>query len=231
MREVPFIPDAQIKRAAEVLIWDCSRQCPEFRVPYDLDVLVYDYLYEIDGVTLDQETPLGGEDDGRVAGKMIPAKRLILIDPSCVGQPYYRFTLAHEIGHWILHGRPLMDGEGQGSLFGEDVDFDQEFVTLKRTILSHRTARGVREEVQANKFASYLLMPQELVEAEFLRRFGSAQVVDVRGEKELLDVAEDFASRRTPAAMSIREHFGVSRLSMAYRLLDLRLVGSADVFV
>lgn len=231
MTDVPFLTEVQIKRAADKLIRECSQRCPGFCPPYDLDVLVYDYLYEVEGVSLDQETPLGGEGDGCVAGKTIPHKRLILIDPSCVGQPYYRFTVAHEIGHWVLHGRPLVDGQGQGSLFGDDVDFDLEFVTLRRTILSHRTARGVREEIQANKFAAHLLMPQELVEAEFLRRFESAQVVDVHGDEELLNAAQDFAGRSTVEALSMRQHFGVSRLAMAYRLLDLRLVGTAGALV
>jgi len=61
-----------------------------------------------------------------------------------------RFTLAHEIGHFILHR----------SLIGGGVVDD----TMYRSALSSR------REVEANKFAAELCMPRNLIEEERAKR-------------------------------------------------------------
>lgn len=229
MSRVPFIPDKHIKREADDLIRDCQLRFPDFQVPFSLDLLIYDYLNDIDGLSLDTETKLGDGGDSSIVGKTIPHKRLILIDPECVGKPYYRFTLAHEIGHWILHGRPLVGCSGQGSLFTDD-DEDLEFVTMNRTVMSHPSALRDPEEIQANKFASNLLMPQQLVEQEFHFRFATEQVRRGADNDDVLRIAREYGSRALRDRPSLCQLFDVSRESMAYRLMDLRLIAQADVF-
>jgi Zn-dependent peptidase ImmA (M78 family) len=81
-----------------------------------------------------------------------------------------------------------------------------------------------------HKFASHLLMPQELVEQEFRSRFGEAQIC-ARGCESALDAARQVASRSDGDKASLREHFDVSREAMANRLLDLRLVTGTDGFL
>lgn len=63
-----------------------------------------------------------------------------------------RFTVAHEIGHYIFH-RDLL-GRGVGDTLAyrdDDSTLPNEFITLK-------------EERQANTFAANLLMPNHLIE-------------------------------------------------------------------
>ena len=63
-----------------------------------------------------------------------------------------RFTVAHEIGHFVL----------QKHLIGDGVDDDRAY---RSTLHGHykNTAIGRREETQANAFAANLLMPEKLI--------------------------------------------------------------------
>ena len=61
-----------------------------------------------------------------------------------------RFTLAHEIGHFILH----MQGN-QDAKFKDDVK------------IMRRGGEWNGEEMQANRFAACLLMPKALIDREF----------------------------------------------------------------
>lgn len=63
-----------------------------------------------------------------------------------------RFTIAHELGHYMLHR----------SLIGDGVDDDRAY---RSTALGkyHNTAIGPRQETEANKFAANLLMPYHLI--------------------------------------------------------------------
>ena len=67
-----------------------------------------------------------------------------------------RFTIAHELGHHFLH--LLQDGEfvdGEANLFRQSWD-DEGVVSPER-----------RREIQANMFASALLMPEDAVRREW----------------------------------------------------------------
>ena len=73
--------------------------------------------------------------------------------------PRWKFTLAHEIGHFILHRQLLDDGEhverSDGAQFIEpSFLFDQKKVSLL--------------ELQANKFAAAMLLPRDHFLAAFL---------------------------------------------------------------
>lgn len=71
-----------------------------------------------------------------------------------------RFTLAHELGHWIYDA----DNPDQGSLF----DAADSEVTFCRGL--GQSDADVRE-INANKFASRLLLPAALVRSELLAPF------------------------------------------------------------
>ncbi len=64
-----------------------------------------------------------------------------------------RFTLAHELGHYMLHRH----------LIGDGVDDDRAY---RSTSVGkyHNTQIGPDEEIEANKFAANLLMPRDRVE-------------------------------------------------------------------
>jgi Zn-dependent peptidase ImmA (M78 family) len=74
-----------------------------------------------------------------------------------------RFTLAHEIGHYVLHaGQPM---------------FVDSFVTR----VNWRNGESNLEETQANQFAAELLMPRELVAREVDRALTRKQTIDAQG--------------------------------------------------
>ena len=61
------------------------------------------------------------------------------------------FTVAHELGHWILHRNHLLDG------------------ILRDEVLEDGSASRI--EIQANKFASYLLVPELSLRVLTLKAF------------------------------------------------------------
>ncbi|WP_317056149.1 ImmA/IrrE family metallo-endopeptidase [Roseovarius rhodophyticola] len=66
-----------------------------------------------------------------------------------------RFTLAHELGHYMLHRH----------LVGDGIDDDRAYRSTESGKY-HNTMIGPSEETEANKFAANLLMPRELVNLE-----------------------------------------------------------------
>ena len=64
-----------------------------------------------------------------------------------------RFTIAHELGHYVYHRH----------LLGEGVDEDRAYRSIA-TGKYRNTRIGKREETEANKFAVNLLMPMDLID-------------------------------------------------------------------
>ena len=67
-----------------------------------------------------------------------------------------RFTVAHELGHYLLHKDLIGDG------IDDTIAYRSEDIGKY-----HNTDIGPYEETQANKFAASLLMPSKLVIAAF----------------------------------------------------------------
>lgn len=95
-----------------------------------------------------------------------------------------RFTLAHELGHYMLHRH----------LVGDGLDDDMAYRSTE-VGKYHNTLIGPSEETEANKFAANLLMPRDAVNREWAK-----EGVNVLQMANLFGVSEH--------AMSIR--LGVS---------------------
>jgi Zn-dependent peptidase ImmA (M78 family) len=94
--------------------------------------------------------------------------------------PHVRnFTLAHELGHLVLH---------QGSGLHRDRALDG----------SGGNRSSDRSEVEADLFAAFFLMPEKLVRPAFSRRFAAATFI--------IDEVTAFALRAEPVA-SVRRRF------------------------
>lgn len=107
-----------------------------------------------------------------------------------------RFTLAHELGHFVLH----LYGKSQS-------EFKDNDSTLRRG------GSWNADEYEANNFAAKLLMPQHLI-----LEHGQKLVNQYRGanDERRIDVGE-FVS-------AMADVFNVSKPAMTYRLKNLRLI-------
>jgi hypothetical protein len=220
----PYLPEADIDHAASALLMRAFGS-PDQSAPFvDLEALVYDYLSEKEDLIFDDEKPLPPERGEIVLGKTIarPGKILIhsvLKDESPLGR--YRFTVAHEIGHWVLH-RPIMLADAQ-QLSLLDIP-PSELVSLNRAVFPSEKQEAVLppEEWQANRFASALLVQPALLDREFRLRFGAPPAVwDPRagvGAPNLRFFAREFAKERVRRKSSLAEMFGLSVEAMAVTL-------------
>lgn len=123
-------------------------------------------------------------------------KTVIGVNSSNV-QVRQRFTIAHELGHYLLHS-PNTD----------DVHIDSGFEVRFRDELSSQGTD--RSEQEANFFAAELLMPQKFLESD-LKNIGNLDLVD----GEFLESLENLAQKYT-----------VSRQSLLFRLTNLGVLNS-----
>jgi Zn-dependent peptidase ImmA (M78 family) len=92
------------------------------------------------------------------------------------------FTIAHEIGHMLLHGR-------------KNLHIDETFAVKLR---NDKSRRGVdTDEMEANLFAAELLMPADLLTAD-IRRIG---VLDLHDEQRIGELVKSY--RVSTQAMTI----------------------------
>ena len=165
-----FIPDVEIDTAALRLKVDALAPGKLHEVPVDLDAIVFDYLCERDELVVDLDTELADEDGEEVLGKIVIRPGRIQVNARLrPDSGRFRFTLAHEIGHWILHRPVLLAAQDQAGLFPE-VGVGAVLTTLNRSLTDARTPR---EEIQANRFASSLLIDHDRLRREFRARFGA----------------------------------------------------------
>ncbi|MEQ8552324.1 MAG: ImmA/IrrE family metallo-endopeptidase [Cyclobacteriaceae bacterium] len=82
-----------------------------------------------------------------------------------------RFTIAHEIGHYILHH--------------VKADESDDLYVDKTVSIYHRKDQSNREEKEANVFAASLLMPEDLVKKE------ASKFIAI-GDSEIEKLAEHF---------------------------------------
>lgn len=79
----------------------------------------------------------------------------------------FLFTLAHEIGHWVLHKKYFFIDEGQQSIFDYcSEDEKSSIICVKRSevdmIRVKKKTEGEWLEWQADNFASSILMPKQV---------------------------------------------------------------------
>jgi hypothetical protein len=136
-----------------------------------------------------------------------------------------RFTMAHELGHFFLHSHR------------------QYFRDLPVHVGEQNTSGRPREEVEANKFAAEMLIPQGLLRAHWVARYGGVISADEMDENlafnltmatgQLVTVGRLLSGRRERSSLfavdssrglPLTQVFGVSQRAMAIRLEELDLV-------
>lgn len=107
--------------------------------------------------------------------------------------PRQRFTIAHELGHLLMHRYTAPHADGVSRIKFRD---------------STSSLGTDREEIEANQFAAELLMPTELLVPR-LRQVG-------------LDGVDIDDSRETKIKIAtLAEEIGVSELALQYRIANL----------
>ena len=134
--------------------------------------------------------------------------------PSKLGR--YRFTVAHEIGHWELHRHRYLSAEGQAAMFaGED-----------RPVVCRSNDKSPLEW-QADCFAGYLLMPKEMVFAQWESIYGSREPYVAADEIADLKARWGLGDDERPTVEAARQMapvFEVSAQAMQIRLVELGLI-------
>jgi len=153
---VPYLHETQIEREAQLLLDEWAETHPGAgEPPLPIEEILEIHLglaFEI----ADLHAELGHSD---VLGGIWFGSCTIKVDrtldpsaaPRLLGR--YRFTIAHEVGHWRLHRQHLMEDPSAKPLF--EADCGPAFI--------QRSSANPPEEVQANMFAASVLMPRQMV--------------------------------------------------------------------
>jgi len=201
------ITEHDIAALASGLREDLSKEIGRIGTRLPLRELIA-FLHRRDGLVV-RERILGRDVAGMI--RFGEGSGEITLDQAIAISPMASFTLAHEVGHWLLHR-----------------DHGNELVTLRRDL---RTSPNPLEH-QANRFAVHLLMPADLIQAEFNRRYGTASQVfaeQAPGMQERWARRRDYSKFKATKGQhisvpSLVEEFGVSPAAMAIRLEELGLV-------
>lgn len=227
----PFLPDTRID--AEAVRLRAAALPPEgLQHPrVDLDAIVFGYLYERDELVIDLESDLPDEDGDEVLGKTtIRPGRIQVNSRLRADSGRFRFTLAHEVGHWILHRPLILAADEQHGLFGS-TELESMPASLNRSLTDPYPPR---EEIQANRFAATLLIDHDILRKEFIELFGSSGAGNIlrtsgRSSMGARDQARFLATYGPRPHLA--ETFGVSVEAMAIALESRKyLPGTGGLF-
>ncbi|MBE9043042.1 ImmA/IrrE family metallo-endopeptidase [Pleurocapsales cyanobacterium LEGE 10410] len=150
-RPFQFISKLEIEACALDIWLQMERLCNQPQLPIDTSVIA-----EFLGLDLVWDT-IPDDEQGAIAARILPLDKLIEINeniPQLKGG-FGESTIAHEIGHWVLH---------------IDTEKVERFIRLKHKGVDVRvkpflcrSSNLARIEWQAQYFAGCLLMPQHLL--------------------------------------------------------------------
>ena len=159
-----------------------------------------------------------------ILGWLEPGDNLIYLRDG-LPDPVRRFTLAHELGHFVLHrrsGEPvaaladLMDPFSNTPGDCDDRDLDAPVDALAATEETLRPGQAysarARRESEANMFAAALLLPADVLLREYTRMLGGAGT----------------GPMRRAALRALADRFGVSEDALLRRLTALLLPSPDD---
>lgn len=121
--------------------------------------------------------------EGDISGMVYRDKERTVIGVNSLHHPNrQRFTIAHEVGHMLLHK-------------GTEVHVDKTFRVNLRDDLSSQAVD--REEIEANSFAAELLMPKHMLLHDLRGR-----EIDFENEEDIRQLASKY--RVSPQSLTFR---------------------------
>lgn len=199
---VPYKKMEEIERVSSLILSEIGYRFGQ--VPLDK---ICEFLNEKFGLVIVRNINL---DEG-ILGQISFGPDEIFIDDYQASTPERaRFTLAHELGHFLLDHKEFIARE---TCHEEDIDLERS---------ENMNLRDVkRMEWQANIFASYLLLPTEQFRNEFLKQATLHELFD-RGYGLLyLDDQRCNIGTFCSITSSLMKNFQVSRSVVKIRLLKL----------
>jgi Zn-dependent peptidase ImmA (M78 family) len=190
---VSFVPDTQLEARAYTLLERYHREIQPVLAPPVPVEKIADFLLEL-GILW---AAIPDTDDDPILACIHPKSKIIHLNEARQDHfgkymGTFEFTLAHELGHYDLH---LVESQLEQIPF----DFGESKAYICRD--KSKTA-GAQREWQAERFASYLLMPSRL----------------------LLPAIEDVDLLRWPNLYGLRDKFSVSITALKIRLENLGLI-------
>ena len=111
--------------------------------------------------------------EGELSGMTFREKNRVVVGVNSLHHPNrQRFTIAHEIGHMLLHK-------------GKEIHIDRAFLVSLRDAVSSQAVD--QEEIDANRFAAELLMPRHMLIEDLKER-----EIDYENEKDLRPIAAKY---------------------------------------
>ena len=213
LNSVRFLRDKDIEHKSLELLNQYSKNVNwEISAPIPVEIIAENYLgYQIE-LTND-----GLFAEPTVLGGIIFDENTIQINGEIENQDgRYNFTVAHEIGHHILHKTWLYAQRNQQNLF-EDSEV--------QSILCREEGVKPRGEIQADKFAACLLMPEHLVKKTFINIYKNPIDVSSRQAVKEFGLTPEVKAKMIADVVIKQGGFtNVSKIAMVNRLKNLHLI-------
>jgi Zn-dependent peptidase ImmA (M78 family) len=238
--KVRYLSEDEIERETELLLAEYEETAGErVKLPIRVaDITTYHLALQLGFADLHEtlKVPMLREQPD-IFGAIWVDKEIILIDqsldpknfPQMLGR--YRFSVAHEIGHWRLHRSYVAKDANQASLFN---------ALSEPTVICRSSQTKEPIEWQADFFSSCLLMPRRNVHEEWKECFGRTRPLllsDLRPSRQVMMRASSLMYEQgtnqaaavgdalfEDLAKPITRRFGVSPAAMRIRLEKLGLL-------
>ncbi len=211
---VPYLPIEEIENAAQELLIDFDYKQGAVKIKDLCDFIgnknQVSFIYK-DTLGIDE---LGFDILGRIFFK--PTK-IFISQKANVNQYREKFTIAHEIGHYILNHENYMSKEYYAENDFENSNFEEiKIKDIKRL------------EWQANSFASNLILPKENLLKEFYKCLEEFEIKDKGFGALFVDKQECNVKHFYKVTNKLKEKFEVSRKVVSIRLKDLGLLKDSN---
>ena len=222
---VPVLTVADLKSMANLTL---ARLDPKaLLTPTHVNVAgMLNYLSSVHGtVVLFRE--LGARGEARILGRVVFSSNRIELDLELTqAHPAFRFTVAHEIGHWLLHRWRPIRLDAKGGVLEETVDTEDKM--CRRIGSRPPNEHEHRIEYQANKYAARLIMPRRPFLLALVSKQIELGIMRRHGFVYLSNAPQSWADFNA-IATHLQEIFGVSRSSVIVRIDEMAALKTDDV--